>query len=150
MRNTMNAQAKPKTSGQVQAIFAEARKRRIDQDGLRDIVEDVTRRTRSIKELTYNEAQRVIQRLKGNSFVPLRTLQYRRQQAGVPQLVTQQQLNLIGELASQREMSVEALTKFSKRVCKREMPRTTADANKVIEGLKSMNRRDGLWSAASN
>jgi hypothetical protein len=144
----MNAPHKPKTTGQVRAIHAEAAKRGIDPDTLRDIVADVTRRTRSIKELTYIEAQRVIQRLKGSAFVPLRTLQYRRQKAGVPQLVTAEQLTLIAELASQRKLTVEGLSRLCKRACKREVPRSTADANKVIEALKSMNRRDGLWSAA--
>jgi predicted subunit of tRNA(5-methylaminomethyl-2-thiouridylate) methyltransferase len=144
----MNDQQKPKTNGQVRAIYAEAAKHGIDADLLHDVVADVTRRTRSVKALTYIEAQRVIQRLKGKDFVPLRTLQYRRQQAGVPQLVSKDQMNLIAELASQREWSIETLQKFCKRVCKREVPRTTADANKVIEALKSMNRREGLWSAA--
>jgi hypothetical protein len=137
----MNDQYKSKTTGQVRAIYAESAKHGVDQDTLRDIVADVTRRTRSVKALTYIEAQRVLQRLKGKSFVPLRTLQYRRQKAGVPQLVTREQLDLIAELASQREWSVETLAKFCKRVCKREVPRTTADANKVIEGLKSMKGR---------
>jgi hypothetical protein len=138
------APSRPKTSGQVRAIHAEARKKRLDAEMLRDTVESVTRRTRSIAELTYTEAQRVIQRLKGNSFVPLRTLQYRRKRDGVPQLVQPAQLRLIAELASQRNWSVEATAQFCKRQCGREVPRTTTDANKVIEPLKSMNERDGL------
>lgn len=144
----MNTEYRQKTTGQVRAIYAEAAKRGIDQETLRDMVADVTKRTRSVKALSFTEAQRLIQRLKGNSFVPLRTLQYRRQRAGIPQLVRPEQLTLIADLASQREWDVEALAKFCKRQCKREVPRTTQDANKVIEALKAMNRREGLWSAA--
>lgn len=139
---------KPKTYQQCQAIHVEARHRGLDADQLRDVVEDVTRRTRSIKELTHAEAQKVIQRLKGNSFVPLRTLQHRRQRAGIQQIVTDEQHTLIAELASQRNWTPETLRNFCGRQCKRDRPLTTVDANKVIEALKSMNRRDGLWSAA--
>src|SRR5215213_2209131 len=128
---------KTKTRGQVGAIFAEAAKHGIDQEALRDVVADVTRRTRSVKALTYIEAQRVIQRLKGDAFVPLRTLQHRRQKSGIPQLVQPAQLNLIAELASQRNWSVETLAKFNKRLCKRESSCTTSDANKIIEALKA-------------
>lgn len=143
----MTHHARQRTFGQVQAIHAEARRRGLDREALRDTVESVTNRTRSIAELSHAEAQKVIQRLKGNSFVPLRTLQYRRQRAGIPQLVTPAQLKLIAELASQRDWSVETLAQFCKRQCKREVPRTTQDANKVIEALKAMNRKDRLWSA---
>jgi hypothetical protein len=144
----MNGQNRPKTTGQVRAIYAEAKNHGVDADALHDVVADVTRRTRSVKALTYSEAEKVIQRLKGASFVPLRTLQHRRQKAGIPQLVQPAQLTLIAELASQREWDVETTAKFCKRQCGREMPRTTVDANKVIEGLKKMNARDGLWAAA--
>ena len=144
----MSGQNRPKTTGQVRAIYAEAKKHGVDGEALRDVVADVTRRTRSVKALTYSEAEKLIQRLKGESFVPLRTLQYRRQKAGIPQLVQPAQLTLIAELASQRDWTVEQTAKFCKRQCGREMPRTTSDANKVIEGLKKMNERDGLWAAA--
>jgi hypothetical protein len=144
----MSASApQPKNYGQVQAIHAEAKRRGLDEDALRDLVESATRRTRSIAALTHAEANKVIQHLKGNSFVPLRTLQYRRKKAGIQQIVTDEQQTLIAELASQREWSPETLQKFCKRQCKRERPLTTADANKVIEALKAMNRRDGLWAA---
>lgn len=142
----MNAPNK-KTTQQVRAIYGEARRRGLDDDQLHDLVASVTMRTRSIKELTHAEAQKVIQRLKGNSFVPLRTLQYRRQKAGIPVLVRPDQLTLIAELASQRDWSIETLAAFCKRQCKREVPRTTSDANKVIEALKAMNKREGLWAA---
>jgi Protein of unknown function (DUF1018) len=139
--------SQPKNNAQVRAIHGEAKRRGLDGEQLHDLVESTTRRTRSIAALTHAEAQQVIQRLKGNGFVPLRTLQYRRQKAGIPVLVRPDQLTLIAELASQRDWSIETLAAFCKRQCKREVPRTTTDANKVIEALKAMNKREGLWAA---
>jgi DNA-directed RNA polymerase subunit F len=139
--------AQPKTHGQVKAIFAEGKKRGLDGESLRDTVESVTRRTRHIRDLTYSEAEQIIQKLKGEGFVPRRTLQYRRAKQGIKQVVQESQLKLIAELASQRNWSAETLKNFCKRQCKHERPRTTEDANKVIEALKSMNKRDDLWAA---
>lgn len=143
----MKEPAREKTTNQVRAIHAEARKHGLDHDTLHDLIESVTKRTRSIAALTHKEALAVIRQLKGKGFVPLRTLQYRRQQAGVQQLVQPTQLTLIAELASQRGWSAEALQSFCQRQCKRTRPRTTTDANKVIEALKAMNQRDKLWPA---
>ena len=137
-----------KNSGQVRAIFGSAKAAGIDPgDELRDIVEDVTKRTRSISALSYSEAERVIQRLKGKTYVPRRTMQYRHRKAGIKQLVQQSQLDLIAELASQRNWSPKTLADFCMRQCKRNKPLTTDEANKVIEALKAMNKREGLWAA---
>jgi hypothetical protein len=141
------ANPQSKTHSQVKAIFAEAKKRGFEDEDLRDVVEDVTRRTRHISELSYSEAQNVIRRLKAADFVPTRTLQHRRAKSGVKQVVTPEMLTLIAELASQRNWSAETLQNFCLRQCKKPKPRTTADANKVIEALKSMNKREGLWAA---
>lgn len=103
-------------------------------------------RTVSIAALSYTEAERVIHRLKGRSFVPRRTQQYRRAKAGVVQIVTDEQLTRIAALATQRQWSPQTLTTFCLRQCGHPV-RTTADANKVIEALKAMNERDCLWVA---
>lgn len=139
--------ARAKTTNQVRAIFGSAKAANLDEEALRDVVADVTKRTRSISNLTYIEAERVIQRLKGASFVPLRTLQHRRAKAGVKQMVQKSQLDLIAELASQRSWSAATLEEFCLKVCKRRKPLTTDEAGKVIEGLKAMNKRDDLWDA---
>lgn len=139
--------ARPKTTPQVRAIFGESRKCGLDDEQLRDTVESVTGRTRHISELTYVEAERVIEKLKGKSFVSRRTLQYRRAKQGIKQVVQEGQLTLIAELASQRNWSAEALVNFCQRQCGHHPLRTTEDANKVIEALKAMNRREGLWAA---
>lgn len=136
-----------KTTGQVRAIFGAAKERGFDDEKLRDIVESVTKRTRHISQLTHAEADLVIQRLKADSFVPRRTLQWRRKKAGVSQLVQETQLKLIADLATQRNWSADSLTQFCQRMIKRDRPVTTAQANTIIEALKSMNRRDKLWAA---
>lgn len=148
-----------KTNGQVRAIFGLAKLIGLDREALRELVADVvtqdaiSRRASirddadSIKSLSYSEAEKVIQRLKGKSFVPLRTLQYRRAKSGVKQMVTAELLKKIAELASQRDWSAETLQNFCIRQCKHAKPLTTSDANKVIEALKAMNERDHLWAA---
>jgi len=143
----MRSDESPKSANQVRAIFAEARRVGLDQEPLRDLVESATRRTRSIRELTHAEAEAVIKRLKGKDFVPIRTLQYRRQRQGVEQIVQSAQLRLIADLASQRGWDATTLGAFCKRQCGSMRPRTTKQANQVIEALKAMNRREGLWSA---
>jgi hypothetical protein len=81
-----------------------------------------------------------------SSPIPKRTEQYRRARTDAKQLVSQSQLELIATLASQRKWSGEALVKFITRMVKHFPVRTTAEANKVIEALKAMNKRGGLWS----
>jgi uncharacterized protein with PIN domain len=146
---THHPSPRAKTTPQVRAIFGEGRKCGLDKEGLEDIVADITRgRTHHISALTYVEAERVIERLKGKAFTPRRTLQYRRAKQGIKQVVQEGQIHLIAELATQRNWSAEALVKFCKRQCGHHPLRTTEDANKVIEALKSMNERNNLWAAA--
>jgi hypothetical protein len=145
--------ARPKTTGQVRAIFGEARKCGLDNDALHEVVASVlstqhsARGEVSIAKLSYSEADAVIERLKGKSFVPRRTLQYRRAKQGIKQVVQEGQLTLIAELATQRNWPAQTLIDFCIRQCEHHPLRTTEDANKVIEALKSMNKREGLWAA---
>jgi hypothetical protein len=118
-----------------------------------------------LSKMTFEEANALIVKLGGTPFRPprtdwskiaaaqppargdsARTRQSRRKAAGIEQVASERQIQLIAALASQRDaMSAAALTQFCKRVCGAEKPRTTKEANKIIEALKSMNRRDGLW-----
>lgn len=137
----------PKSTQQVRKIFGLSRSIGMGDELLRDTVESVIKRTRHISELTKSEADQVIDHLLSRSGqTPRRTVHYRRAKAGVEQVVQQGQLNLIAELASQRNWSAEALKNFCIRQCGHFPLRTTKDANKVIEALKKMNRRDGKWS----
>ena len=139
-------QSQVKTTAQLRAIFAEGRKRGLDHEGLQDMAESVTHRTRSLRELTHAEAESLLRRLKGDEFVSLRTVQHRRQRQGIEQVVQPGQLALIAKLASQRHWASEALMGFCERQCGFARPRTTTQANKIIEALKAMNKRDELWS----
>ncbi|MEQ1644891.1 MAG: hypothetical protein ABL959_15690, partial [Pyrinomonadaceae bacterium] len=73
-----------------------------------------------------------------------RTENYRKQVAGVKTIETDAQLKLIDELAALRGWTQDSLIKFCQRVIKKDSPATTDEGNKIVEGLKSMNRRDGL------
>lgn len=133
-----------KSTSQVRCIFGCAKRALLSDDELRAIVEEVTGQ-RSIAALSRYDADRVIVRLGGQPLTPRRTTQHRRRRAGVSQLATASQLDLMRSLARHRNMSDEGLERLSIRQCGHYPPRTTADANKVIEALRAMNRREGLW-----
>ena len=140
----------PKTTGQVRAIFGLARSAGHSDDERRAIIAQVTEEKKhSVRDLTFDEANLVIKHYGGDAFkpAPRRTVLYRRQQRGVKQIVSSAQLELIATLASQRQWSAETLRKFCVRQAGHFPLRTTEDANKVIEALKSMNKREGLWAA---
>lgn len=144
----MSANLQPKTPAQVRAIFGLAKRARHDDHDRHAVIADVTRgRTDSTKELTFDEANAVISHYGGRTFKPAsrRTVLHHRQHAGVFQVVQQGQLEYIAKLASQRHWSAQTLIVFCKRQCGHHPLRTTKDANKVIEALKNMNRREGLW-----
>jgi hypothetical protein len=133
-----------KTGRQVRAIFGLAKARELNDDELRAVVEEVTGQ-RHISALSRHDADKVIGRLGGTPLTtPRRTVQHRRQRAGVPQLATPAHLDLMHSLARRRGMADSDLEQLSVRQCGHYPPRTTAETNSVIEALKSMNRRDGL------
>lgn len=139
-----------KTHAQVKAIYGLARAQRMDDDLLHETVASVTGGNPSIRELSFTNANKVILRLDGQPFAATpaarRTVQHHRQKAGVLSVVQPAQLHRIAELASQRSWTGETLRKFCVRQCGNDTPRTTKDASKVIEGLKAMNKREGLWA----
>jgi hypothetical protein len=145
----MSANIQPKSVGQVRCIFGLARKHGLDNDLLHDVVLSVTsadgrQGKKSIAALTFDEADLVIAHLKGSEYksTPRRTVHYRRKKAGVSQVAQPAHLALMRDLARQRNMSDEGLSDLAKRIIKHYPPRTTSETNKVIEALKSMNRRD--------
>jgi hypothetical protein len=148
--------AQLKTNAQVRRIFGLARARGLDESELHQIVEEETKQP-SIRALTSAQADKVITRLGGESSprfggygwcdpkgTSRRTVQHRRKRAGVVQVVPQPQLDLLADLAAQRSMSVEGLQSLFRRMHVHYPPRTTKEANKVIEALKAMNGRDSL------
>ena len=140
----MSANFQPKSTGQVRHIFGLAREVGLDDDLLHDTVESVTQRTRSITALSSKEADLVISHLKSKAEkqTPRRTVQYRRKRAGVNQVAQPAHLELMRSLARTRNMSDEGLEQLSNRIIKHYPPRTTSETNKVVEALKSMNRRE--------
>ncbi|HZT60981.1 MAG TPA: phage protein GemA/Gp16 family protein [Pyrinomonadaceae bacterium] len=129
-----------KTLAQVRRIFGLAKERDLNDDELRSIVEEETGQ-RHISALSRHDAQKVINRLGGSHRAPRRTVQHQRKQAGIVQLAQPAHLELLRDLARQRNMSEEGLARIAERMRLPYPPRTTADTNKLVEALKSMNRR---------
>ena len=138
--------AQPKSYSQVRHIFGLAKQIGLNEDLLHDTVESVTQRTRSIAALSSQEADLIISHLRSKAAkqTPLRTVQHRRQRAGAKQIATAapSHLQLMHGLARNRGMSEEGLAQLAERIIKHYPPRTTSETNKVIEALKSMNRRE--------
>ena len=134
-----------KTPAQLRTIFALSKNRGLNDDELRSIVEEQTG-SRSISGLSRNDAEKVIGRLGGRSVTPRRTVQHRRRKAGVPQIASPAHLDLMRSLARQRDMSDAGLEQLSRRQCGHYPPRTTSETNSVVEALKAMNKREGVWA----
>jgi hypothetical protein len=129
-----------KSLQQVKCIFGLAKQRGLDDADLHALVEDATGQP-SIRALSYVQADRVIERLGGEPFAARRTVQHRRQKAGVPQIAQPSHLQLMYDLASRRNMSDEGLAQLAGRMRVPFPPRTTGGTNKIVEALKAMNRR---------
>jgi hypothetical protein len=141
-----------RTKQQNSRMFGLASKCGLSHDDLRDYAAEVSNgRTDHTSELYTNEAQTIIKRLESivnPKPVSRRTVNYRRQQAGIQQIATQKHLKLMNDLAAKRKLSEEGLSDLSARVNdgNRE-PRTTKEVNRVVEALKDMIRRDRVFGA---
>jgi len=142
-----------KTTGQIKAIFALGHKVGCGHEELRELAFDVTKeRTDSLKALTFDEANGMIRRLGGRAFdkpnqgFSRRTIQRRKQIAGVETIVSQAQLAKLQKLADGRGMSNEGLKSMSLRMIKKEKPTTTKECGKLIEAIKAMNTRDRTFT----
>jgi hypothetical protein len=75
--------------------------------------------------------------------VSVRTQQLRRQKAGVKQIVSPAQVKKIDDLWFRfSHRTAQGLDALVRRTIKRPSPTTTEEANKIIEAIKSMNRRE--------
>lgn len=150
---------RPKSNLQIRRLFGLAAKPASaagckPHDYLSELASDVTRgRTASLAALSFDEANAMITRLGGDPFTERgtsrRTINYRKQKAGIETIVTDAHLKKIDELASMRGWSTETLQKFCRRVIKKDSPTTAHEANKITEGIKAMNRRENLISFPS-
>ena len=116
---------------------------------LEDLLGAQTRgRIDRLSAMSYDDANNMIVALGGTAFPFMsrskRTENYRKQVAGVKTIETDAHLKLIEELAGMRGWTAESLVKFCRRNIKKDSPTTTEDGNKIVEGLKAMNRREGL------
>lgn len=146
--STKSSAKRPRTKGQNSLMFALANQVGVTHNDLKDWTFEITNgRTEHTSELYYSEAVKIIDRLqsyvkKQTGKVSQRTIQYRRQQAGIKQIVTQDQLDKIQREWKEVEgRTPSGLESLCFRILKYDKPRTTADANKVIEAIKSMNKR---------
>ncbi len=146
--------AQPKKQFQIRRLFGLAKPNARDacmdiHDYLADLAHGVTdERTSSLKELTFDEANKMIVALGGTAFALVvrskRTENYRKQSAGIKSIETDAQLKLIDELAGARGWTAVSLEKFCQRMIKKTLPTTTEEGNKIVEGLKAMNKREGI------
>lgn len=137
----------PKTTGQLRAIFGLGRKRKCTDEDLQELAYDVTDgRVERLSQLSFDEANGMITRLGGtpftSSYVPRRTVNYHRQQAGVKQVAQSAHLQKLQQLADGRGITEEGLQNLCRRMLGHYRPLTTSETNKVIEAIKAMNARD--------
>ncbi|KAK0039534.1 DUF1018 domain-containing protein [Biomphalaria pfeifferi] len=137
---------KIRTLAQNKLMHGYAAKCGLSHDDLRDYASEISNgRTDHTSELYTHEAAEIIDRLQKIAEpqkTPRRTIQYRRRNAGVDQIVTADQLNLLNNLWFAKEgRTANGLEMLCNRIIKREKPRTTKECNKVIEAVKSMNNR---------
>lgn len=132
-----------KTKVQVKAIWSRARQRAMTDDQLHDLVEAETGQ-RSIRALNRAQADKVIVALGGVPLTkkPRRTRQHHHQKHGVKQIVSDEQLKLLNDLAARRNISPDGMKRLCQRMLRKDAPTTTIEANKIIEALKAMNARD--------
>lgn len=143
---------KPKTHAQLQRIFGLGHKWGFGKEDLEELCWEISDgKIERLSFLTFDLANAMIERLGGEPFsaVSRRTVNYRRQQAGISQIATKQQLRFLDELAEKRGISETGLERLCRRMLAgRPRPRTTIEANKIIEAIKAMNRRDASTAAA--
>jgi hypothetical protein len=147
----------PRNLEQNKAIHALLGKHRFDREAKADMVADITGgRAESTKEMSFEEANVMIARLGGEPIhdtspaaVNRRTLQYRRQKTGVVSIDIAKSKKLLGDLwlavPGRKDSGLAAL---ATRILKHYPPLTTAEYGKVIEAVKSMNKRTRSASAA--
>lgn len=102
--------------------------------------------------LNFDQANAVIRRLGGEPLNPpgsqltsRRTVSYRRKKAGVVQIASAAQLRMLADLAAGRGITDTGLKNLCTKMIKKPVPRTSAEATKIIEAIKAMNKRDAQY-----
>lgn len=97
--------------------------------------------------LSFDEANTIIAKLGGDpvsrKFVPRRTRNYHNQQAGIKTIATAAHLQKLDDLWQMFPHRTDSgLTAICQRTIKRDRPRTADECNKIVEAVKSMNKRE--------
>lgn len=137
---------KKRTLKQNRIIHSLLTKRGFAADDKAQLVYDITKgRTESTKEMYESEADVMITRLGGkvSSFTSRRTVNYRKQKAGIATVVSQKHLAEMKRLWFLKPHRTKAgLEAMCNRIFKNKRPRTAQECSKIIEAIKSMNSRD--------
>lgn len=165
----MTDQFKSKTHAQIRRMFGLGNRLGCGKNDLEELAWEVSNgRVGRLSGLSFDEANAMIVRLGGNPFpnspparggvaavsadgvvgVPRRTVNYRRQKAGIPQIATTRHLNFMRDLAQKRGITEDGLERLCRRMIDKPRPRTTAETSKIIEALKAMVKRGPLPAAA--
>lgn len=153
---------KPRTLGQNSAIHGLLGSWGINAEEKAAMVADITKgRTESTKDMSFDEANVMIDRLGGQPFsanvakLSRRSVNHYRQQANVPQIVTPEHLGKLNrEWFKKPGRTEQGLKQLCQRILKDaqgnplDRPRTTDECSKVIEAVKSMNKRAPKTAAA--
>lgn len=123
------------------ALHAEALKRGIDHDGLREIF-----RTRSLSEVP---TQTLVAQMRGwgkgmrASALPRKGYGKKAEAAGEIEMVSGEDLVLLGDAFQRRGWTHEQQRNFIRRqLGGREIVKTRGEFHKVFSGVRAMNRRD--------
>jgi len=144
-----------KTNAQNKRIFGLKAKLGLEHEDLREIAFLVSDgRVEQISKLTELEAAAIIRTLESKlpqsqqPEVSRRTINYRRQKAGVEIIVTPTHLDYMRKLWRKVEgRTDEGLESLSLKVIKHAKPRTSKECSKVIEAIKAMNSREKTFGA---
>lgn len=149
----MSAKSQPKLAAQIRRLFGLAKDKAAlagmeTKEYLEEMLGQITRgRTTSLSSMTFDEANVFIERLGGQpmtrKFVPRRTRNYRNQQAGIRTIATAAHLQKMEDLwFAFSHRTPNGLTQICLNTIKQERPRTADECNKIVEAVKSMNKRE--------
>ena len=128
------------------AIHAEAAKRKIDHDGLHDLL--VSRcHVRSMSDVSDHDLERVYREWTGKTLKRRADLPKRGEAkaSNGAQMITGEELMVLDQEFSKRAMSADSRASFIRRqLGGRGIIRTRRDYARVFYGLRAMNTREGM------
>lgn len=140
----------PKTNFQLRRIFGLAKQKGIpfEEEDQCEAAATISRgRVERLSLLSFDEANALIVQLGGEAmsfkFTPRRTRNYRNQQAGIQTIATAAHLQKMEDLwFAFPHRTPNGLTQICLNTIKQERPRTADECNKIVEAVKSMNKRE--------